>query len=297
MSIDLHAATSFMATNARILDRRRFHHLHGDRDPDAVVAALEAYRNGDGGYGWGLEPDLRSAESQPAAALHAFEVLAEAAPLRTPRATELCDWLNSISLPDGGLPFALPIADPTGCAPFWVDADPTISSLQITSAVAACAHHVARHDPSVADHPWLAAATRYCLEAINALEEAPPAYELSFALRLVDTIAAMRPEGADLLERLGRYIPANGTVRVQGGTGDEMLRPLDLSPDPDGPVRGLFDRIVIAADLDRLARGQQPDGGWSVDWVSPSPAAALEWRGYATVDAVTILRTDQERKK
>jgi hypothetical protein len=297
MSIDLRAATSFMATNARILDRRRFHHLHADRDPDAVIAALEAYRNLDGGYGWGLEPDLRSAESQPVAAFHAFEVLAEATPVRTPRAAELCDWLNSISLPDGGLPFALPIADPTGCAPFWVDADPTISSLQITSAVAAYAHRVARHDPSVADHPWLGAATRYCLEAIHALDEAPPAYELSFALRFVDAIADTRPEGADLVERLGRYIPADGTVRVQGGTDAEMLRPLDLSPDPNGPVRRLFDPTVIAADLDRLAREQQADGGWSVEWVSSSPAAALEWRGYATVGAVTILRTDQERKK
>ena len=34
---------------------------------------------------------------------------------------------------------------------------------------------------------------------------------------------------------------------------------------------------------------QQADGGWAVDFDSYSEAAALEWRGYATVAAVTIL--------
>jgi hypothetical protein len=28
------------------------------------------------------------------------------------------DWLNAVALPHGGLPFALPIEDASGCAPF-----------------------------------------------------------------------------------------------------------------------------------------------------------------------------------
>src|SRR4051794_9665980 len=69
MNIDLTAAANFMATHARLLDRRRF---EGDRG--GALAALDGYRNGDGGYGWGLEPDLRAHESQPGSAHHAFEV-------------------------------------------------------------------------------------------------------------------------------------------------------------------------------------------------------------------------------
>ena len=34
------------------------------------------------------------------------------------------------------------------------------------------------------------------------------------------------------------------------------------------------------------------DGGWVVDHGSFSPIAALEWRGYATVRAVEILRAN-----
>lgn len=165
--MDLSKASDFMAMHARPLDRRRFELLTGGGDRDALLAALNAYRNPDGGYGHGLEPDLRSRTSQPGPALHAFEVFAELGPVTAPEAAALCDWLASVTLPDGGLPFALPVPDPAGCAPFWTGADPRASSLQITAVVAAMEHRVAAHDKAVAEHPWLDRATRYCLDAIR----------------------------------------------------------------------------------------------------------------------------------
>jgi hypothetical protein len=77
---------------------------------------------------------------------------------------------------------------------------------------------------------------------------------------------------------------------VTGGLADEALRPLDLAPEPERPARALLEDDVIAADLERLASEQQSDGGWTVDFQSYSPAAALEWRGYATVRALSVLR-------
>jgi hypothetical protein len=292
VSIDLQAAAAFMARNARLLDRRRFELLTGKADAAAAVAALNGYRNGDGGYGWGLEPDLRAPESQPGPALHAFEVFAEIAPVTVPEAVELCDWLDAVSLPDGGLPFALPISDPSGCAPFWANADPEAFSLQITSIVAANANRVAAHDPAVAAHSWLARVTSRCLEAIDALEAAPPAYVLAFAVRFLDAVHDGEPAAADLLTRLGEFVPADGRLRVAAGLADEALWPLDLAPEPGRPARSLFDDAVIAADLERLAGRQNEDGGWSVDFQTYSPVAALEWNGYATVNAVSVLRAN-----
>ena len=124
MTVDLAAAASFLAGHGRLLDRRRFELLTGPDGPDAVLAAVDGYRNADGGYGWGLEPDLRAPESQPGGALHAFEVFDDIAPATTPRAAQLCDWLASVTLPDGGLPFALPVPDPAACAPFWAAGRP-----------------------------------------------------------------------------------------------------------------------------------------------------------------------------
>ncbi|HLU74493.1 MAG TPA: hypothetical protein VKZ82_20090 [Nonomuraea sp.] len=290
MSHDRSAAASFMAGHARILDRRRFELLEGGGDVAGVLSALDAYRNPDGGYGWGLEPDLRSPESQPGAALHAFEVMAEIAPATTPRAAALCAWLESVTCGDGGLPFALPLGLPAATAPWWAGADPSVSSLQITSVSAAAAHRVAAHDPAVAAHPWLRRATAYCLEAIGALREPPGAYVLAFAVRFLDAVYESYPEAAELLARLGELVPADGRVPVEGGTADEALRPLDFAPYPDRPARELFAPGVIEADLDRLAAEQREDGGWTVDYARISPAGALEWRGAITVWAMDVLR-------
>ena len=80
------------------------------------------------------------------------------------------------------------------------------------------------------------------------------------------------------------------TLPVEGGLADEAIRPLEFSPAPGTPLRAHLDEAVVAADLDRLAAGQRDDGGWAVDFTAYSPAAALEWRGYATVEAVGVLR-------
>jgi hypothetical protein len=292
VTVDLSAAADFLAGAARVLDRRRFDLLIGAGDAGSVLAAVEAYRNPDGGYGWGLEPDLRSRTSQPGGALHAFEVFADVAPATADRAGQLCDWLASVTLPDGGLPFALPVADPAACAPFWAQADGTTSSLQITAVVAAAAHRVADGDPVVAGHPWLARATEYCLAAIRDLEPEPHAMVLAFAAQLLDAAAGRFPEAARVLDRLRPHIPADGLLHVAGGADDEFMRPLDFAPLPGGPARTLFTGDVVAAELRRLAEGQQADGGWAVDFGSYSPAATLEWRGHRTVQALILLRAN-----
>lgn len=291
MTVDLSAAAQFLAGSARVLDRRRFALLFGDGDAGAVLGAVDGYRNPDGGYGWGLEPDLRSRTSQPGGALHALEVFADVTPLTTGRAGELCDWLSAASNPDGGLPFALPVPDAAASAPFWVGADGA-SSLQITAIVAATAHRVAVADPAVAGHPWLARATEFCLAAVRDLGPDPHAMVLAFAAQLLDAAAADSAEAAELVEALRPYVPADGLLHVAGGADDEFMRPLDFAPLPGGPARGLFAPGVIDRELERLSTGQQDDGGWVVDFGSFSPAATLEWRGHRTVQALTLLRAN-----
>jgi hypothetical protein len=283
-------AVSFAAGNARVLDRRRLHHVLGLTSAEEVLAALDGYRNPDGGYGWGLEPDLRSATSQPAGAMHALEVLAEVRDTKSRRARRLCDWLSLQTLPDGGLPFALPFSDTDGSAPLWAQADATTSSLQMTAQIAAQAHRLARHGGDIETHPWLGAATSYCLDAIDRIVEAPQAYELMFTMRFLDAAAERTPRARQALDRLSTFMILDGPTPVGGGVEGEILHPLDFSPYAETPSRALFGAEVIQADLDRLAAGQQADGGWTVTFESFSPAAALEWRGYATVQAVSTLR-------
>jgi hypothetical protein len=283
-------AAEFMTTHARPLDRHRFALLHGtDRGlTEKALAALSAYRNPDGGYGTGLEPDFRSVTSQPVSALHAFEVFEDVAPVVSPFAATLCDWLASITLPDGGLPFALPFADTAGSAPFWSQVDPGESSPHMTAMLAGIAHRVARHDPAVRDHPWLRTATEYSLRAISRMREPGHALEFLYSLNFLDALSS--DESLSELRRLGGFLPESGLMHVAGGAADEFIRPLDFAPLPGRPIRELFSPEAIEAELADLEAAQQEDGGWTVSWVSWSPAGALDWRGWSTVRATTILR-------
>jgi hypothetical protein len=287
--IDLDSAIVFMATHARLLDRRRVDLLTGRGGPEGVLAALAGYRNDDGGYGNALEPDLRSAVSQPVSALHAFEVFEEVAPLASPHAAYLCDWLDAVTLADGGLPFALPIPDPAGCAPFFVDADPAESSLHMTCMLAGIAHRIGRHDPVVREHRWLATATAYSLRAIRALDEPGHALEFRFALQFLDAVHDVIPGADEDLHRFGSWLPASATMAVEGGTEGEAMRTLDFAPRPGGPSRALLPESAVRSELDSLEAAQSADGGWNVDWASRSPAAALDWRGWSTARALGVL--------
>ena len=255
--VDLQAATDFLTTHARVLDRRRLELLLGRGDAAGVRAALGAYRNADGGFGWGLEPDLRVPGSQPAGALHAFETLAEDGRRRG-------DGAGAVRLAGRGdaarrrAPVrARRTRPPPASRGRAGGADPAASSLHITAAVCEQAHRV----PAAAGHPWLERATAHCLAAIRAQDEPGGSYKLKFTLGLLDAIGAQ-----DDLERHARHLPSSGVREVAGGIEGEALRPLDFSPHPGRPLRALVAPEAIEADLDRLAAGQQDDGGWTIDF-------------------------------
>jgi hypothetical protein len=169
----------------------------------------------------------------------------------------------------------------------WASVDATAPSLHMTAVVRGIAHRVARHDPAVAAHPWLRQATGCALDQIAGLDGPGHAIEFRYVLALLDALDA-----DDELARLGAHLPADGTLAVAGGKPDEAMRPLDFAPEPGRPLRDLIDPQAIQADLDRLEAEQHDDGGWDVDWAHWSPLGALEWRGWATVRALRILRAN-----
>ena len=197
-----------------------------------------------------------------------------------------------MTLPDGGLPFALPVPDPAACAPFWAQADPATSSLQITAVVAATAYRVAAVDPAVAEHPWLRAGDGVLPGgASRRWTPTSHAMELAFAVQFLD--AAGRPRSEEARSLLDRLAPARsrptGCCTWPAAPTTSSCARWTSRRSPGGPARELFAPAVVEAELDRLAAGQQHDGGWTVDFDSYSPAATLEWRGHRTVNALVLL--------
>src|SRR5271169_1527364 len=94
---DFAAATAFIAANARVIDRRRFERLFNGGNADPVRDAVAAYRNSDGGFGQGLEPDCRAPGSQPAAVEMALRIMDEAGAWDLDLVRGACDWLAAVA--------------------------------------------------------------------------------------------------------------------------------------------------------------------------------------------------------
>ena len=279
MPADIDAAERFVLANARLLDRHRLAVLLHGASVAPVLDALRAYRNPDGGFGHALEPDVRAPESEPAATLHALDVLAGIGALGDPMVAGAAAWVAGIAEPDGGVPFVLPTAAAHPHAPWMV---PSEGGSHLTFALAGALWEAGSGEP------WLGRATEWCWARLEGPDELS-AYTVKFALDFLDRVPdEARARAA--IESLRPRIGADGTIRVPGGTEDERLTPLTLSERPGARSRALFGDDQIEADLDLLERRQQDDGGWTFDWLAWSPGQTVEWRGALTLRALATLR-------
>jgi hypothetical protein len=279
MPVDVDSAERFVLANARLLDRHRLAVLLHDAPLAPVLDALRAYRNPDGGFGHALEPDVRAPESEPAATLHALEVLAEIGAFDDPMVTNAAAWVATIADPDGGVPFVLPTAAARPHAPWMVPSD---GGSHLTFAIAGVLWEAGSSEP------WLRRATEWCWAKLQRPDELS-AYLVKFSLDFLDHVPD-EGRARTAIENLRSRIGVDGSIPVPGGTENERLTPLTLSQRPGRRSRALFTDDQIEADLDLLQQSQQDDGGWTFEWLAWSPGQSVEWRGAVTLRALATLR-------
>ncbi|MGM7670163.1 hypothetical protein [Microbacterium sp. A93] len=286
-------AEEFVVTHGRLLERRRINlALHGG-GVDGVLAALGAYRNPDGGFGHGLEPDVRSPHSEFLSTLTALDLLASWDLPDHPWVRSGLEWVASLSAVDGSVPF---VTEPSLGWPHapWVQSTPGGSHLTYGFSAAALLTGF--------EGGWAEAAAEWCrlhLARFGDRRQPPdhdlPAYEAKYAVRFLSAESTRDPSTHPVLSRLSTRLQAEGALHVAGGAQDERIHAIDLLHNPwslpfptDLPARLAPDEVV-AQGRRWLAAGQQADGGWTVDWPAWCPAQGLEWRGLRTVEALEIL--------
>ena len=279
---DFSKATDFMWSTARLLERHRFAFLFLDGERQAVLEALRPYQNADGGFGDSLEPDVRAPVSQPVPTWTALCILDEVEAFDDPMVAQTCEYLQSITTPEGGVPFVLLSMREYPHAPWWEITDQPSASLNPTAAIAALLH---KHR---VEHPWLTAATEYCWRQLDTLEQTSP-YEMRAVLPFLEWVPD-RQRAEQVFARVGPKILEQRLVTLHPSTEEETHSPLNFAPHPQSPARRLFSDEVIESHLDALASAQQKDGGWQFNWLAWNPAAALEWRGIVTLEALVTLR-------
>ncbi|MDA0638596.1 hypothetical protein OUY22_34750 [Nonomuraea sp. MCN248] len=274
----LRRAHHYLLNHARLLDRLRFEALFTGGSRDRVLDVLRCYQNPDGGFGHALEPDLRGAASQPEPVEVAFWILDELDAFADPMVRSACDYLLSITTPDGGVPFCLPTVREAPKAPWWEPADGSPAHLIPTASLAGLLH---AHG---VDHPWRGPATDFCWTRIAAVDKTTP-YEARAIVTFLDLVDDRERAGAEF-DRLRDAIL--DTVALDPGASGEAHFPLDFAP---RPLRlPLFTEDVLARHLDALAAAQSEEGGWHPNWPMWTPLVEHEWGGFLTVERLKTLR-------
>jgi hypothetical protein len=265
-------ARNFIWLNARTLEQRWFEHAFDGGAAHAVVQAVLAFRNDDGGYGHALEPDHRGPTSQPLHVLRALQMFGE---VNAPEHAEpVLAWLEA-TCPDGSVPFGMSTSKGHPMAP-WVTADDQ-GGLLLTSQIAAALHALGL------SHPWLDRATDYCWQEIEKLDQTHP-YELRGAVMFLDEVPD-RARAELAAERIRHLKPS-----TEGYAEGEALPLHEYARKPGSVATSWFSDEEVGKDLDELQNGQQEDGGWNFGFPAFTPITHFEWRSIATIDALLTLR-------
>ena len=272
-------AQIFIWNNARLLERQLFSFLFQNGDRQKVLTALIAYQNSDGGFGNALEPDKRSASSQPIDQEFALRILDDIG-FDDELAAQICDFLMTITTVEGGVPFVLPTVRDAPRAEWWNTEDHPSAYINPTASIAGLLH---KHH---FQHEWLERATEFCWQKVESLENASDNDLLCVVLFLEHV--SDRERANKEFKRLEEQI--NKHVALDPNAAGYVQKPLTWAPSPTSLCRSLFDDSLIDLHLDMLAAQQQPDGGWHISWPAISPASGLEARCIVTINTIKTLK-------
>ncbi|GEM_PF-96324 len=316
------AADRFLLRSARLLERRLFEACFLGAPASGVTDALRGYQNFDGGFGQCLEPDTRCPASLPIYVEVAFQALAAASGAdrgeaardaaqagrdsvagdtgradRGSRAADpghdgghsamlrrACGFLAATADAagaGGGVPLAMPVIELYPRAAHMTEWTYQ-PGLNPTAGLAGLLYQLGF------DHPWRQEAARFCWERLSADGLPDDAHALSETLIFLENVPDTdRADSA--AAGLAEHLASVSMLNLDPGATDYGLTPLHLAPHPESRWRSLFTDEQIEAHLDTLAAKQQGDGGWPISWEPPAGAAAAEWRGIVTLQALRTL--------
>lgn len=283
----LEKAKTFLYTNGRLLDRRRFEYHFEGGSKEAVIAALRAYQNRDGGFGNALEPDIRCPQSQPVPTEMALAVMDEVGCFDPDLLDGIIAYLRSIALPGGGFPLIFRSAREYPHAPWWESDRDDQASINPTGTIIGLLYKQNIRTAIYAEE-WFTATTAYIWRYFE--QERPQGYH----------------DGIHWITFL-QHTPEQARAAKYWRTVDEWLQlpeTIERNPQADGythkvldwaPIPGSYpSRHISSADvhnhLQALIGQQGEDGEWPINWLPPGPGAEAEWRGWITVERLKTLR-------
>lgn len=280
-------AHHFMYTNARLLDRYRYEYATGQRSAESVLHALAAYQNQDGGFGHGLEPDIRSPYSQPQGAEFALHLLDEIHSYPESILTGIGYFLEKYSNPKtGGWPYSFTNVNEHPHAPWWTTEKDDTASLNPTGSIIGLLYKCKDWHPFLIE-TWFKKAEAFVWSSLEN-EELQGYHTIIQAIHFVEN----QPENErtqQLTNKIDQLLQQPGVIELNPEATGYVQKVLDWAPRRDSYAARLIPGNIIEQHLEHLLASQQEDGGWSISWPALSPAAEAEWRGHLTMERLQTL--------
>ena len=283
-------ACEFVRREGRLLDAELLNHSLGADNAHAVLNELAAYQNEDGGFGHGLEPDIRTPNSTAIATSVGFQVLRKIqADSEHPMVTAGIEYLiATLNHEDWVWPIINPEVDLAPHAPWWNYSEDLADSWNkfrfnpTAELVGYCFEHANRVPANVLDQ-----LTITIVENIEKEETLDSFYDLRCCLKLHAT-GSIPEQVREPLEQLIRQSVC------ELSPDDPHVNYLNLVPKP-----GFFLAATLTQQFDvhieKVIQSQADDGSWGPWWewreVSENEwqKAEREWSGVITRETISTL--------
>ena len=281
-------ARDFILSNARMIERRLFQFYFENDDPRGVFHAVYAYRNADGGFGYGMEPDTASPESQPLFSIMALETLDEVGCLNSELIlSDFMPYFKSVTTNKGGIPWMMRPTSQYPCAEHF-------KTVKEWAALSTTAPLLGTLEKYGIDIPWMHNAEKFVWQEIDRIQEKHVFCHLCVPRRVKFLQhTRSREKAKQALSDLKKWILADGVlchdITDQGWGLYEKPHSLCYAPSPDDILHAIFSKDMINTDLNTLIARQQEDGRWDT-WYGLSEGMKLEWAGIQTLWTLKVLK-------
>ncbi len=290
-------AKLFLFETARPLEKHLFLHLFAGLPADQAVVELARFANPDGGFGHGLEPDLRCAESSTLATSVALQWMRLC---KLDAGHELVQhalrYLLEALEDDGRGWRVIPDSARTGDddkAPWWSAPPDKTNTAAMFNPTAELLGYLIQWGTRPSE--VTSAVEAFVLDHLNQHSDPLESHELLCLMRLAQTPKLPGDLASIVVPRLLRDAPLVAATDPEQW-GGYALMPLWLAPTPAHHAAEPLGDDLLNANLDYAIDQQHDHGQWDPfwDWGPDQRAgwelAKADWQGVLTLQTLLTLR-------
>ena len=289
-------ARDFILTNARMIERRLFEFYFAKGDNKGVFYAVYAYRNSDGGFGHGMEPDTASPESQPLFSIMALETLDEVGYLsKEIILKDFMPYFKHITTEKGGIPWMLRPKSIYPCEEHFK----TVKEWAALSTTAPLLGILEKYE---VDIPWMKKAEEFVWSEFERIKDKHVFCYLCVPRWLTFLkYTKSQNKAKKTVNNLKNWI-RNKEIICKDKSDDGWglygkPHSLNYTSSPKSILYSIFTKETIESDIEALINRQKEDGRWDT-WYGISEGTKLEWAGIQTLWTLKTLKNyDRIEKK